>query len=50
VRFQKDRRLTPEEILQLSRLTVAAQALRPQANVEADWNETKSLWVCGFTL
>src|SRR5215813_510251 len=40
-RFQKDGYLTPEEIQQLSRQPIAAQAARLRANVDVVWNETK---------
>ncbi|HKQ76235.1 MAG TPA: MBL fold metallo-hydrolase [Blastocatellia bacterium] len=40
-RFQKDGYLTPDEIQQLSRQSMAAQAARLRANVEVVWNETK---------
>src|SRR5262245_20126487 len=40
-RFQKDGYLTPDEIQQLTRWTLSAQAARLRANVEVVWNETK---------
>jgi len=40
-RFQKDGYLTPEEIQQQFRQSIAAQAARLRANVEVVWNETK---------
>jgi glyoxylase-like metal-dependent hydrolase (beta-lactamase superfamily II) len=40
-RFQKDGYLTPDEIQQLFRQSIAAQAARLRANVEVVWNETK---------
>jgi len=40
-RFHKEGYLTPEEIQQLSRQTLAAQTARLRANIEVVWNETK---------
>lgn len=40
-RFQKDGYLTPEQIQQTTRQSLASQTARLRANVEVIWNETK---------